>query len=225
MNIMIHACPQRMWYVEEFLIPSMLAQGISREEIEIWNDTDGKGNLFSCMESFRAVGAREGGTWHVQDDVVIAKDFAQRLRAHDLGIVCGFGCANFGATSQHIGRVPAVFMWYSFQCIRIPNELAGACAEWFFTQAQHRSGYLQLVIDGKHDDKFWREFMLEEHRDLFVTNLAPNLADHVDYLIGGTVINRARQLKINRSAFWEDEQAVPDLEAALQRRKAAEKDP
>ncbi len=28
MRYMIHACPPRMWYVEEFFIPSMKAQGI-----------------------------------------------------------------------------------------------------------------------------------------------------------------------------------------------------
>ena len=49
MHYMIHACPQRMWYVEGFLIPSMKAQGISEEEITVWNDTEGKGNLFSSM--------------------------------------------------------------------------------------------------------------------------------------------------------------------------------
>ena len=30
MEIMIHAVPERMWYVEEFLIPSLEAQGADR---------------------------------------------------------------------------------------------------------------------------------------------------------------------------------------------------
>ena len=69
MKYMIHACPQRMWYVEEFLVPSMRDQDIRPDEIEIRCDTEGKGNLLSCMESFRDCGERPGGTWHLQDDV------------------------------------------------------------------------------------------------------------------------------------------------------------
>ena len=39
MKILIHACPQRMWYVNEQLAPSLIAQGA---EVEIWNDKEGK---------------------------------------------------------------------------------------------------------------------------------------------------------------------------------------
>jgi len=218
MKYMIHAAPPRMWYVDEFLIPSMIAQGIHRDDIEVWIDTDGKGNLFSCMESFRMCGKQDGGIWHLQDDVIISRDFAARTKEHDLGIVCGFACKNFGAQSQNIGRVPAVFMWYSFQCIRIPNDLAGECADWFYSEAQHRTKYVQLIAERKHDDQFWRDFINERHRELWVTNLAPNIVDHVDYLIGGTLINRLRSIKINRAAFWEEEYLVKRLSEQLKKR-------
>lgn len=216
MKYMIHACPQRMWYVNDYLIPSMRAQGI--EEIEVLNDTEGKGNLFSCMESFRACGERPGGTWHLQDDVLICRDFAQRTRTHDEGIVCGFACRNFGQSLQERGRVPMIFLWYSFPCIRIPNELAGECAEWFFTDAMHRTQYAAQVVDRRHDDWFWREFLLERHRDGWVTNLAPNLVDHVDFLIGGTLINQQRNLQINRAAFFADRDLVEELERKIKDR-------
>ena len=216
MRYMIHACPQRMWYVKRYLIPSLLTQGV--ENIEVWNDTEGKGNLLSCMESFRACGEREGGTWHLQDDVIVSSDFAEKTRAHDEGVVCGFGCQNFGPSMQERGLVPVVFMWYSFQCIRIPNELAGECADWFFNDAMHRLKYAQHVIERKHDDYFWREFLLERHRDLWVTNLAPNLVDHIDHLIGGTLINQQRRLQINRSAFFEEPGMVKVLEMQIQDR-------
>ena len=42
MNYMIHAAPPRMWYVEEFLIPALLAQGIRREEILVALDDSGR---------------------------------------------------------------------------------------------------------------------------------------------------------------------------------------
>lgn len=216
MKYMIHACPQRMWYVNDYLIPSMRAQGI--EDIEVWNDTDGKGNLFSCMEAFRACGERAGGTWHLQDDVLICRDFAERTHLHDDGIVCGFACRNFDMSVQERGFVPMIFMWYSFPCIRIPNELAGECAEWFFTDAMHRTQYAAQVVDRKHDDWFWREFLLERHRDDWVTNLSPNLVDHVDFLIGGTLINQQRNLQINRAAFFPDADLVEQLEHQLKHR-------
>ena len=218
MKYMIHACPQRMWYVREYLIPSMEAQGILPQEIMVWNDKDGKGNLFSCMESFRACGKLEGGTWHLQDDVLICRDFAERTHAHDEGIVCGFGCQSFGPSMQERGLVHVIFMWYSFQCIRIPNELAGECADWFFNDAIHRSKYSQHVYERKHDDWLWREFLLERHRDGWVTNLAPNLVDHVDFLIGGTLINQQRNLQINRAAFFEDRDLVKELERQIKQR-------
>ena len=42
MQILIHAVPARMWYVDGFLVPELRRQGA--EHIEIWNDTAGKGS-------------------------------------------------------------------------------------------------------------------------------------------------------------------------------------
>ena len=42
MYYMIHAVPEREWYVEEYLIPSMISQGISPDEIEVWMDSERK---------------------------------------------------------------------------------------------------------------------------------------------------------------------------------------
>ena len=214
MQYMIHACPQRMWYVKQYLIPSLLTQGV--EDIEVWNDTEGKGNLLACMEAFRACGEREGGTWHLQDDVLISRDFAERTRAPVDGVVCGFGCQNSGPSMQERGKVPMVFMWYSFPCIHIPNNLAGECAAWFFDDAIRRTQYAAQVSDRKHDDWFWREFLLERHKDLWVINLVPNLVEHVDYLIGGTMINQQRRIQINRSAFFKDLDLVEELKSKIE---------
>ena len=218
MNIMIHACPQRMWYVNDFLIPSMLAQGISEDEITVWNDTEGKGNLFSCMESFKACGERDGGTWHLQDDVIISRDFAEKTRENNDGIVCGFGCRNFGPNMEQKGRVPACFMWYSFQCIRIPNELAGECADWFFADAMHRTEFAPQLVDRKHDDWFFRHFIMERYAKLWVTNIYPNIVDHVDFLIGGTMINKQRRIQNNRAQFFPDLDLVDSLQEKLKNR-------
>ena len=58
MKLLIHACPARLWYVEEFLAPELERQGAGH--VEIWNDAEGKENLLACMESFAACGAGTG---------------------------------------------------------------------------------------------------------------------------------------------------------------------
>ena len=57
--------------------------------------------------------------------------------------------------------------------------------------------------------------MLERHKDMTITNLTPNIVDHVDYIIGGSVINVGRQKLVYRSAFWEDEDLVEALAEAV----------
>ena len=53
MNIMIHACDDRMWYVNDFLVPSLLAQGIPKSSIKLWADTEHKGNLAGVVHGMR----------------------------------------------------------------------------------------------------------------------------------------------------------------------------
>lgn len=217
MKIMIHTCSKRRWYVYDYMIPSLLAQGIPREDIFVWLDWTGAGNLISCVDSFRACGLVPGGTWHLQDDVIISRRFAELAAAHDDGVVCGFGNEDFGPSMAATGEQPTLFMWNSFQCIRIPNDLAFEFAQWFYTDAQYRTHneYPRFIAEKKYDDTFWRDFMLERHSDMRVYNLAPNIVDHVDYIIGGSIINIGRRKLEYRSAFWEDEDLVDDLAAKM----------
>ena len=51
-------------------------------------------------------------------------------------------------------------------------------------------------------------------------NILPNVADHIDYLIGGTVINKHR-LGEFRKSYWRDDvldEAVRKLEEKLKQR-------
>ena len=127
MKILIHAVPERMWYVNEFLIPALLAQGAV--EIEIWNDTEHRGNLDACLDAF-ASREGDGGTWHLQDDVLPRRDFVTHCRDLDDGIVFGFCCRNFGDRLDAFGQVYAPDAWNSFQCVRIPDAYARECADW-----------------------------------------------------------------------------------------------
>lgn len=211
----IHACHQRMWYVDKYLIPSMLRQGIERDRISLHLDVERAGNLVSCMTSFlRCSGS--GGAWHLQDDVVICHDFAERTADLDDGIVCGYCFGEFGPDIAVSGKVPAAFMWNSFPCIRIPHNLAHECAVWFWDEARHLPQYAQWVESGKHDDGFWHDFIRIRHPDLMVLNIRPSLVDHVDYLIGGTQINHDRIDKITRSTYFEDHYLVDGLKEQLE---------
>lgn len=220
---MIHACPKRMWYVEEFLVPSMLEQGIPENEIVVWNDEDDKGCLVSCMDAFRECGKHEGGTWHLQDDVIICRDFAERTSSGEYGdgIVCGFVCNRFEAKVNNWGDHRIQQMWYSFQCIHIPNYLAGECAEWFFNDAVKRKENVHRIAEKKYDDQFFREFMLEKHGRMRTLNLKRGLVDHIDFLIGGTIVNKQRTHAESRGFYFEDKDLVDELEEKLKARRRA----
>lgn len=215
MKFTIHAVSQRMWYVEDYLIPSMTAQGIERENITVWNDTEGRGNLFSFTESMKACGEMAEGVWHLQDDVIISRRFAELAGENDEGIVAGFCCRNFGPSLQQYGVVPSSFLWYSFQCIRIPADIAKRFADWFYNDAIHWTRLAPRVVERKNDDLFFREFILDQCRDMTVNNLVPNMVDHIDYLIGGTLINQQRLLQRNQAAFFADMDLVEELERKL----------
>ena len=209
-RILIHACPNRMWYVDEFLIPSLKAQGI--EDIGVHLDDTGRGNLWSCIDSFEECGRHPGDTWHLQDDVLICHDFAEQIQEIPTGIVaCGFCHTLFEPFNRPmVGMQPPVFMFNSFPCIRIPNEVTAEFVEWFKTDAIKRDEYQDWVRSGIHDDGFWHDFYEEQHPNDFVYNIAPALVEHVDWIIGGSIANDWRGY-ICRASYWDDEYLVDNL--------------
>ena len=57
--------------------------------------------------------------------------------------------------------------------------------------------------------------MIVNYPDYKVLNLKPNLVDHIDYLLGGTVINKERKNKNVRAVWFEDLDLVENLEKKL----------
>ena len=219
MKILIHACPERMWYVENFLVPGLEAQGA--EDIEVWNDTEKRGNLMACMESFKARHGN-GSTWHIQDDVLPCRDFVKRCQDYD-GVVYGFTCGRFGDDIWQTGKVYAPDVWHSFQCVLIPDEYARECAEWFFSGEWAESTLPELPIlkgANKGDDTFFREFLQIRHGREMFTNINPNLVEHVDWLVGGSVLSQWRGF-IPRSSLWNDEELVLELKREIKRFRGA----
>lgn len=217
----IHACPDRMWYVEGFLLPSLLEQGICRDDILIWNDEEHKGNLWAAMECFEYCGKHDGGCWHLQDDVIVASDFAIRTKDADKYIMCGFCHVGFekhdGRSVDQIGMVESRYMWSSFPCIYIPNWIAKDFASWFYRKAMYRQEYVMFLHEKKHDDGFWRDYINECHQYDKVINVAPSLIDHVDWLIGGSIVNTMRGTNC-RSYHWEEEELISKLKQNLRQK-------
>lgn len=214
----IHACPARMWYVEDYIIPSMLAQKIKRENILVWNDKENKGCLQSSIDCFEYCGEHDGGCWHLQDDVIIAPDFAKRTKKAKNEIECGFVHYGFemrnGRSVDRVGRVPSQYMWSSFPCIYIPNRIAKGFVDWFYTKAMYMPQYDTFIFEKKYDDNFFRDYVDEYCKEEMVFNHAPSLVDHIDWLIGGSVVNRLRGTNC-RSYYWEDDSMIEDLRNKL----------
>lgn len=215
MKILIHACPRRMWYVSDFLMPMLREQGA--DEIEVWNDTEKKGNLAACMESF-AARQGDGGTWHLQDDVLPCRDFVKRCRELDDGVVYGFCCPQFTDNPQLTGNVYQCDSWHSFQCVRIPDAYARECAAWVrsnrWQQESPNPKLYALLGTNKGDDTFFHEFMACYHGRDMVTNAKPNLVEHVDWIIGGSVLSPYREFYAN-AYYWEDDDLVRELKEAV----------
>ena len=227
---MIHTIPEREWYVHGFLIPCMTAQGIARSRIKVWSDKDRLGNLMACMTGFQWCGEREkpGFTWHLQDDVVPRHNMAlwtEQMYSREnivmLRVICGF-CSDHTYeedTSRYVGWVDWEKMWWSFQCIGMDDLLAGECAQWFLDHGPFGVGWLDAnVREGKGDDSIFRRFLEELYPDMQVVNLRPNLVQHVDDLLGGSVINKDREFPI-RAAYWDDNGEMAALQRWLDKRE------
>ena len=211
---MIHTYWKRLWYVEQYLIPSMLAQGIAKDNINVYNDEKHEGNLKACMSAFASCPNDLEGTWHLQDDVIICKDFKQRTEWYDNGIVCGFSSKTYdGDAKEKIGAIPRVRMWFSFPCIRIPNMWARECAEWVTKYIIGNPVYRHYWEKGRNDDWAFRAYLKEFHRDCTALNIVPNLVDHIDYLLGGGSGGKRKEQV--RAQYWTDDDLVTQLEESL----------
>ena len=92
--------------------------------------------------------------------------------------------------------------------------------EWFENEGQYRQDAQQQLRDKKHDDWFFQVFVMDKEvaNGLRVLNMIPNLVDHVDYLVGGTLVNQARLIKVNRATYFPDPDLVDELEEKLKSR-------
>ena len=76
-----------------------------------------------------------------------------------------------------------------------------------------------MIEANKFIDAFFMYFLQEKHSDMRMRNVSPNLVDHIDYMLGGTVANKQRDPNYNtRSKYWDEEDVIKDLEAKIKNR-------
>lgn len=210
---MIHACKNRLWYVRQYLVPSLIEQGVKNDDIAVYVDDKNEGCLTSYINSFKQLTGE--GTWHLQDDVVISKQFRKLTEQYDDGVVCGY-CNCY---DKHItwGYVSTEKMWYSFPCIRIPDNMAIDFAKWLRTDKVQQTFGCYIKYN-KHIDVLFQSYINETYSTMTVLNLSPNIINHIDYLIGGSVINGNRNEGPEElmAVYWEDSRDTIDrLERSL----------
>lgn len=217
MKYMIHCCKQRLWYVYEYLIPSMIEQGINKEDIDVYLDKNNDGCLESCMKAFLSVPNDDESTWHMQDDIIICSDFKQRTEElYSERIICGY-CYDKDYRKNVVGKCRPKEMWFSFPCIKIPNRIAKKCAKWYFNFAKSDRAYHTLVLAKKYDDSVFCSYLMDFYPNESVLNLKPNLVDHIDYLIGGSIVNKIRPEKETHAPYFEDTYLIKELEDKLKK--------
>lgn len=222
---MIHACPQRMWYVNEFLLPSMYAQGIKESEIFVWNDSEQIGNFKSFAASMKYVRDNQPDDaciWHIQDDVILSADFKTIAD----GINCmayGFAARRFDKdTWQNTGYHIPTESWGSFQCVCIPNSYAREFIFWLDHPPNGNRFYLMpWTKDGRSDDTIFKIFLRDCHGSDLILDVAPNMVDHIDYIMGGSIINSDWRKCPAVSAYWDDWQRIRDLTQAIDKRNGS----
>lgn len=213
---MIHAVPSRMWYVEGYLIPSLTAQNVRRDDIAVWLDKDTAGNLESCFRAFESLPEGSDGTWHLQDDVAISRRFRELTEQFDSGIVCGHFWYKHKTMAKHIGVVQPDNMWLSFPCIRIPNYYAKQCARFYREVILSEEQYRPWVKAKRYDDTVFSLYLQTHGTTETITNLVPNLVAHIDYLIGGTVANE-KHYGEPEEPYFDEPETIEQLKRWLER--------
>ena len=208
-NILIHTCNQRIEYVKGFLVPRLRKLGF--KNIQIYWDKEEKGCLASYIDSYKQL-PKDGDTWHLQDDVLPDRRFYQwACELEDyVGIVCGFGNKwfyheeNFGkADNQHE-------MFYSFPCIRTPNQICHEWLAWFDEVKEDVPEIKSRLPENKYVDYFFKLFIGNNSRGIPMLNFRPCIVEHIDDYIGHSVVNIARVMPA-RALLFEDVESLEEL--------------
>lgn len=219
---MIHTCVNRFWYVRDFLLPSLIEQGINPNHIFVYKDRNRIGNLRSWVDScnklvYQAMKTQFTNVWHLQDDVVISKDFKKITEEYEKNdIVCGFTCDYDKEPKAGKFKLAEQQMWYSFPCINISMFLTQEFVKWANLNLWQSQYFREPVMRGNCDDLIFREWVYNTYPQLDEINLSPNIVNHIDKWLGGSECNKQRDPDKNTMAlFWEDNGELDALRSKL----------
>ena len=224
MKYLIHSCNSRLWYVKEYLIPSLIAQGIKGEDIILFNDDNNLGNLkgfLASCEYLKEHFDEDTEVWHLQDDVIICRDFKKRAEAQYYEkVVCGFVNADFDKNFKDLkGRVVSKYIWCSFPCIKIPVKYTNEFLDWFEQKVMVEGKHRKKYDLNRYDDFFFIAYLKQLRKNEYVYQCDPCLVDHIDYLLGGSVTNSDVHKKTQYRAYhFADTDLVEELQEELVRR-------
>ena len=223
---MIHTCEKRLWYVRGFLLPSMTKQGIQQNHILIYRDRNGIGNLRAWVDSCNRLSCQSANAsiknvWHLQDDVVISKDFKRITEEYEKNdIVCGFTCGYDNDPQPGEFKVRDRKVWYSFPCIEISTDITSAFARWANNNLWQSNYFREAVKRNNCDDLIFREWLYDNCGDMDNINLNPNIVNHIDKWLGGSICNRQRDPdKDTMAIFWNDQGELSSLKTELDQYK------
>ena len=98
------------------------------------------------------------------------------------------------------------------------NRYAKEAVEWIKSGGPEKNAEAAILVKlNKGDDTIFRAFFLEKHGRETAVNLAPNIVNHIDYMIGGPVTNQWRGF-IAGSDIWEDSTILYELRQKLKER-------
>lgn len=197
---LIHTCPERKDFVDNYLVPALKMQGIEKYRIFIYNDEYKLGNLQAYIKAAELVREQRDNIQvvHLQDDIIPCSNFREQIEYdyNDLcEIVCGFS-SQYDDISRYYIQKPEKG-WFSFQCIKFSNKMLQDFIRWLKTKGkeQHKNWW----DAGKYDDSFFKEYI--KTLDLKVMNLNPTIVQCVDDVLGGSLINGGRGFKMKSPNF------------------------
>lgn len=219
MKYMIHSVPKRLHYVYGYLVPSLTDSGIDINDIYVFNDSNKRGNLQAFLDSVDyiindEILREEQGIWHLQDDVIICKDFKRYTEEINSDIVYNGFVNKYYANVEKEGKVKTKDFWYSFPCIFIPNKYLGGFMNWI-EEVRFRNPYKSRYDKNRYDDYFFYKYLKNSFPNDNMYNMIPNIVDHVDFLLGGTTGTR-KNIPV-RAEYFTDLDLVDKLEKEMKK--------
>lgn len=220
-KVMIHACEDRIEYVNDFLVPLLIKSGVKTDNIEVYTD-HGDGCLKSYIKAFSSLQNVWDFTWHLQDDVLPTLNFSKWAFAleelYDDWIICGFGNKEFYNSESPWYAKNGAEMFYSFPCIGIPNFVALNFVEWY-DKIKNDPKYQQWIVHNKFVDYLFKLYIGDNTKHKYnIVNFRPCLVEHVDEFVGGSTINKQRGVPAKAIQFKDDE-AMEILKEWYRRKK------